>query len=331
MVTIHDVARESGVSLATVSRVINNSPVVSASTRQRVLDAIETLGYQIPVRAGSNAKKQVLVVTDVSEAEISNTLYQALSSYGYQMFVFYNCEQAAHSDLLRFLQQLPAGQVAGMILHNFVRPVDAELKAALDAYPIVQYGSQLPFSNTICLDLNHFQAAYDATEILLQRGSRRVASFVHDADTQSGLNMTKAPTNGYRSALLDAGLSPDAALLIESDFTIDGAYEQVRALFAAGQKPDGFLCPLDTMALGVLRALRDMGVRVPQDVQVISTMSFWCSPYSDPSISTLNYPSEALAQEAVRQLDLMISGQHGAGQFITLPHSFTLRESTRSL
>ena len=324
MVTTYDIAKAAGVSPATVSRVVNNSPVVSASTRQRVLSAIAALGYQIPVR--SSAQKQVLVVTDVSNADTSNALYAALSELGYQMVIFYNYEQSAQGDLLNYLRQLPAGSISGLILHNFVRPVAPTLLEVLNSYPIVQYGSTHPFSCTVCLDLDRTQVSYDAAAALLQRGAKRLACFTGESGGPAQQQL-----NGFRSALLDAELLPEPQLLIESDYTVEGAYESIRSLLESGLFPDGIVCPVDTMALGCIRAPQDAGLSIPEDVQVISTMGMWCAPYTRPSISCLDYPVETMAQEAARQLDLLLNGQKGVGQRITLPYSFTFRESTRSL
>ena len=327
MVTIHDVAREAGVSLATVSRVVNNSLVVSAATRQKVQAAIEKLGYQAPVRAGAGVKKQVLVISDVSDAEGSNSLYQALSALGYQMYVFYNCERKEpDADLLQFLKQ--QNNIAGIILQNFVRPVGEDLFAALNDYPIVQYETRLPFDNTVTLGINHFQAAYDATEHLLSLGCKRIAFVGGFSDIPTDAGTPRTMINGYRSALLDGNLMPDPALLIECDFTIEGAYEGLRHFLTAGNPADGFVVPLDTMALGCLRALREAGLNVPGNMKLISLLGMWCSAFTTPSISSLDQPSEAISQEAARLIDLLISGQPGAGRRISIPHSFTYREST---
>ncbi len=327
LVTIHDVAREAGVSLATVSRVVNNSLVVSAATRQKVQAAIEKLGYHAPDRAGAWAKKQVLMISDVSDPEGSNSLYQALSALGYQMFVFYNCEREdPDADLLQFLKQ--QNNVAGIILQNFVRPVGEALFAALNSYPIVQYETRLPFDNTVTLGINHFQAAYDATEHLLSLGCRRIAFAGGSSDIPADAGTTKTMINGYRSALLDGDLMPDPNLIIECDFTIEGAYEGLRDFLAAGKQADGLVVPLDTMALGCLRALQEAGQKVPGNLKLISLMGMWCSAFTTPSISSLDQPSEAISQEAARLIDMLISGQPGAGRRVSIPHSFTYREST---
>ena len=327
MVTIHDVARKAGVSLATVSRVVNNSLVVSEATRKKVQAVIDQLGYQPQVRAGAGVKKQVLVITDVSDADISNALYHALAACGYQMYVFYNCERAEpDADLLQFLQQQSG--IAGIILQNFVRPVGQALFDALNVYPIVQLNTRLPFNNSITLGINHFQAAYDATEHLLSLGCKRIALLEPSSDLSADTGAPRSRTNGYRSALLDHDLIPDPALQIDCDFTSEGAYEGMRSFLAAGNQADGFVCPLDIMALGCMRAMQDSGLRAPDNGMVISLMGMWCSGFTSPSISSLDYPREAIAQESAKQIDLMISGQPGAGQRISLPHSFTYREST---
>ncbi len=327
LVTIHDVAREAEVSLATVSRVVNNSLVVSAATRQKVQAAIEKLGYQAPGRSGAGIKKQVLLISDVSDPEGSNSLYQALSAQGYQMFVFYNCERKEpDADLLQFLKQ--QNNVAGIILQNFIRPVGEDLFSALNAYPIVQYETRLPFDNSVTLGINHFQAAYDAAEHLLSLGCRRIAFMGSFSDIPTDSGTPRTLFNGYRSALLDGDLMPDPALMIECDFTVEGAYEGLRNFLASGKHADGLIVPLDTMALGGLRALQEAGLNVPGDMKLISLMGMWCSAFTTPSISSLDQPSEAISQEAARLIALLISGEPGAGRRISIPHSFTYREST---
>ncbi|MBO6054771.1 MAG: LacI family DNA-binding transcriptional regulator [Oscillospiraceae bacterium] len=329
MVTIHDVAREAGVSLATVSRVVNHSLVVSQATREKVLEAIEKVGYQPPVRSGSG-RKQILVITDVSDADFSNSLYHSLADLGYQMFVFYNCEQSdPQQDLLRFLQQQSG--ISGIILHNFVRPAGEELFAVLNAYPVVQIDTWLPFDNTVTLGINHFQAAYDATEHLISAGCRKIVLLGGLFDLPPEAGYPRIMKNGYRSALMDAGQTPDPALAIECDFTIEGVYAGVRSFLAEGNSADGFVCAMDTIALGCMRALQDSGLHVPEDAKVISLMSTWCSAFTTPSLTALDYPREALSQELAQQMDLLLSGQPGGGRRIYLPHRFLYRESTGSL
>ena len=327
MVTISDVAREANVSPATVSRVINNSLVVSASKRQRVLEAIEKLGYVLPSRNAS-AGRLVLVISDVSNADMSNQLYQSLADGGFQMFQFYFCEGPnTQADLQNFLAQMPLQQIAGIILYNFVRDIDESLHRMLDEFPIVQIGCNQAFRRTISLEKNNFQATYEATRHLLELGCKRVAFF--SAGVENSLSILRHnQINGYRSALLDYGFAPQD-WIVESDFTVEGCYEStLQLLQRSGERPDGFVCPIDSMAVGCLRAIHDCGLRVPEDISMISLMGSWCSRFLKPSLSSLDFPPETICRETVRQLQLLIAEPSPVQQTIFLPFSFTFREST---
>lgn len=327
MVTINDVAREANVSPATVSRVINNSLVVSASKRQRVLEAVAKLGYVLPTRAATTGRL-VLVISDVSNADMSNQLYQSLADGGFQMFQFYFCEgQNTQSDLLHFLTQMPLQQIAGIVLWNFVRGIDEELQQALDEFPIIQIGCNQPFSRTVSLEKNNFDASFDATMHLLEHGCKRIVFFSSNTDF-SPSTVRHHQINGYRSALLDHGFAPQD-WIVESDFTVEGAYEStLQLLRSEGERPDGFVCPIDSMAMGCLRAIHDSGLRVPEDISLITLLGSWCSRFTTPSLSALDFPPEAICREAVRQLQLLIADPSPTQKTITLPYHFTFREST---
>lgn len=333
MVTIQDVAREANVSPATVSRVLNNSLVVSESKRKQVMDAVEKLGYELPVRT-TRSGKHVLLISDVSNAEFSNAFYHSLSASGYQMVQFYNCEgQHTQDDLLMFLQSYPANQIAGIVTYNFVRPLNTPLFELLNKYPVVQIGSSQPFHQTVRVGTHRFQAAYEVTKHLLKKGCKRIAALVAGAGSiREGSSGVTEVLNGYRSALMDYNLTVDPSLIRECDFLVEGAYESVRGfLKETDAVPDAILCPMDTLAVGTMRAVMELGYRIPDDIRIMSLMNDWPAPFLSPSLSTVNYPREAVAKEVVRNLHQMILGEQMHMQQLFVPYTISYRESTEGI
>ena len=332
MITIYDIAEECGVSPATVSRVINMSPVVSAATRNKVMLAIEKLGYSIPEKT-ANAGRIILYISNVSDPNINNAGYAAISDAGYQMLFFY-CGESKNTgkDLLQFLNSGIAGSIAAVVLLNAGLYMNSEIESRLSKYPVLQLMSRdMDLHRSVSAIIDYHHAYYKATEHLLDLGCKNICMFSPSSqalESDSKRN-TMSYANGYRSALFEKGMIPEPGMIAESDFTTEGCYEAAMSyLCSHAEHPDAFICPVDSMAIGCIRAVHDRGLSCPDDIKVMSMMADYYSSFAIPSISTLHIPYETMFRDGIRCITQMISDSSIPSQVLLFDYSLDYKEST---
>jgi LacI family transcriptional regulator len=307
-----DVAELAGVSPAVVSYVLNGGPrPVAAATRARVLLAVEELGYRPNGIARSLRINRTntlgLIVPDVANpffAELSRAVEEAAFAAGYTLVVGNATDvEARQTAYLRtFLQQ----QVDGVVLVPAHLPV-----ACLD----ILRGSQRPW---VVLDreiegaddiaqilVDNRGGAREATRHLLEHGRRRVACIAGPRDVAP----TAARVAGWRDALDDAGIRPAKALLRHVPYGRWAGYDAGRDLFGAARvaPPDAVFVASDEQALGLLRALAELGVRCPEDVAVVAFDGIAAGAYSLPGLSTMEQPFAELGRQALAHLTARIA------------------------
>lgn len=338
LLTIKDIARLSGVSVSTVSRVLNDRPDVSEESRRRVREVIERENY-IPnntardlVRVSSESIG--LIVRGVQNpfyTDIIHAIESALEAAGYTMVM----RQIGSGE-----DELEAGAVMqrekrlrGIIFLGGRSDYTGQELARVTA-PFVcctytnSYGTLDPArysSVSICDE----DAAHAAVNELLASGHRRIAALIAASDDSS---ISQLRYRGYCRALEEHGvtLSPELVISTGDSFAIEDAY---RAMNAALERTTGFTALFaiaDDMAIGAMRALREHGLRVPEDVSVIAIDGIAVSEYIYPMLSTLCQPKEELGSKSVELLLDMIEGRGGHRQ-LTLPTTFRAGASIRRI
>lgn len=332
--TLHDVARLAGVSFKTVSNVVNNRPIVRESTRERVLAAIAELGYRpnISARNLRSGRSAVigLAVPELSQAyfaQLADDVIRAAEARGLVVLV----EQTG-GQRDREIEVLRSPRLAltdGLLFSPLgLRPGDAHLVTV--GTPLVVLGER-----TFPLRVDHItmrsrEGARAATAHLVERGCRRIALVgAHDGETATTAGLRLA---GYRAALDDAGISFDPTLVapIEIWHRSSGA-DAMKRLLDAGLRPDGVFAMNDDLAMGVIRAVQDAGMRVPQDVAVIGFDDVDEARYTVPSLSTVDPGRRQIAETAVEMLLERIE-DHGVDSIsprdVAPPFQIIAREST---
>lgn len=322
MATMADVAREADVSTATVSRVLNNSMQVIPETRQRVLAAMEKLGYDYGTKrfaGGPISKKLILVMTNTTLPDILDELRKAAAEYGYQV-IFNYYEPGDTSNIF----DIVGSQISGVILLGVIDRGGA-LEAQLKNYPLVQLkAKRLQFKNNFVVMSDEAQMAYDAVQHLVGRGRRRIALVT----VKQSPFIEPRRDSGYRQALSDAGVQMDKELIFYGDYTYDGGYDAAKAMVKSGIKPDGVFCICDMMAAGCMKYFREKGIRVPEDVAVVSLDNTEVAEFLTPPLTTVDACIGETAQEAVKLLDSVIRQEVSTGRTIIVEHRLVVREST---
>jgi DNA-binding LacI/PurR family transcriptional regulator len=306
-VTMSDVARLAGVSTMTVSNVITKRINVSDAARERVLEAIRTTGYQmnLSARALKSGRSRVI---GLAVPQLDNAYYGMLAD-----LLIDEAAQRGYRIAVEKTSGVAAGE-ATAIAQSRALHLDGLLLAAVEfdpsgpaepdqGYPVVMLGEQDLGGRFDHVMMPNEAGTAAATEHLIDQGCRRIA-VVTDGGLDR-LTMITRRYNGYRSALEDRGLRPDPALRFALDaLSWEGARSTGRRIADAGLGVDGVVAFNDTVAMGVMRGLRDRGVRVPEDVRVIGFDDIPEAAVLTPSLSTVSPDHRWTAAKA---LDLIVS------------------------
>jgi DNA-binding LacI/PurR family transcriptional regulator len=344
MATSEEVARLAGVSRATVSRALNGSARISDNARERVHAAITVLGYEPDVVAQSlvRQRSRVIAVSLFPEASgLPNGL--PLSHLGQTAHYFYlgvveNIESEAVSlgyDLLlpsqpygkspnNYIQSLQTRRVAGCIM---LHASDARIRALThSAIPTVFIDRVAQGSHASYIKSDNIDGARQATMHLLSLGHRRIALLTGQTTDLAGLERLL----GCQQALGQAGIAPDSGLVRQSGWNMDEAYEAARALLAERRDFTAIVAGSDFMAMGILRALTEEGLRVPDDVSLVGFDDIEFCQYTAPPLTSVRQDRVAMGRGAVQRLIAMIEGTAEASPLI-LPTQLIVRKSTGSV
>jgi DNA-binding LacI/PurR family transcriptional regulator len=310
-VTIETVAAEAGVSKTTVSFVINDNPTISAPTRKKVREVIERLGYQPNVNARNLSSRRTRAVT-VLVPEIARVFedpYFARALSGIQdELEAVECRFSVRKASLEFVREkehlnlFRRAEIGGMLYVGSTL-LDGYLADLVEpGHPFVFINSVLPGVplHSVCAD--HVRTGRLATEHLIRLGHRRIAHVAGIDATTSG----RERREGYRTALEEAGISLDEALVVSGEYDRATARAAAERLLALADQPTALFVSNDVMAVGILDLLAEKGIRVPEEIAVVGGDSIEISTYARPPLTSVDQDIYAVAREAVRLLlDLM--------------------------
>jgi DNA-binding LacI/PurR family transcriptional regulator len=326
--TLDEVAERAGVSRTVVSRVVNNGPHVSRAKREAVERAIRELGYT-PNRA---ARALVTRQTGVVVLAVSGDGPEVFADPFFAQIIVGASATLEKTDL-NLMLSLATPVHGRQRLQAFLRTRGADgvmLVAMRGADPLIDIAGQsglptvfvgLPMHGTppFYVDVDNAGGSRTATEHLIRNGRRRIAMITGPDDTAVGRERRR----GYTEALLLAGLEPFATE--PGDFLEEGGAAAMRALLSAHPDLDAVVAANDNMAAGALRALRDTGRTVPGDVAVVGFDDMPIAMHTDPKLTTVYQPVQALGREAARMLVDLLDGAQPE-PFI-LPTKLVVRQS----
>lgn len=304
--TLEAVAKVAGVSRATVSRVVNESPRVSPDIRASVEAAIRQLGYT-PNRAARSLVTRrsdsiAVVITEPPGRLFSDPFFPrivrgvsaALTARDLQLVLL----MPEHGDEARTIRYLTGGHVDGVVLVSLhgEDPIPAALAAS--GVPAVFVGRPPALADVSYVDVDNRQGARRATRHLVEGGRRRIATIAGPDDMAPGRDRI----DGYRDALEEAGLHADPALEACGDFTHEGGAAAMEALLDRVPDLDAVFAASDLMAAGALSVLHARGRRVPEDVAVVGYDDSPIAATTLPPLSSVRQPIEEMGPEAVHLL-----------------------------
>ncbi len=328
MATITDVARSAGVSVATVSRVLNGTGQVSDLLKRRVMKAVKDLDYQpnlIGRMLRCSKSRTILVVISILLRDMITGIRDAAAEAGYEIIMQYCPEMDA--DLSQFTM-LHRGQADGAILVEVQVPKDV-LASLSASYPIVQCGGANQLSSANTVSVNYEDIACQMTRHLLDLGCRRIATVGIVGRGGETAYFSRERLNGVHRALEEAGLEIDPALHFDGLFGYNTGLAAADYFLSLDKLPDAIFCFQDTMAFGLIQRLVQSGVRVPEDLAVAGFDNTDLAKVMTPALTSVDQPIYEIGQEAVRTW-LMVEQDQGSkiGRHVQFDARLVLRDST---
>ncbi len=327
MVTIKDVAREAGVSVATVSRVWNDADFVSPETRQRVAEVAARLGYSPHGAARSLITRTTFALGVLRPdlygeffSEIIRGIDHVVRAAGYHILVSSSHESKDEIDAaLRSMR----GRVDGMIIMSSDLEAQRTLRTLQGSFPVVLLNGDAESKAFDTITIENHEGARAMTRHLVARGHRRIAMIAgpernHDAAER---------LRGYRTTLTENRIELDESLVVQGDFSELSGHLAVTQLLALESRPTAIFAANDSMAIGALSALRENDLRVPHDMAVAGFDDIPLARYMNPPLSTVHVDISQLGARAAALLLLSLQKNGRPHQHLQLSTTLVIRAS----
>ncbi|HTW37173.1 MAG TPA: LacI family DNA-binding transcriptional regulator [Steroidobacteraceae bacterium] len=324
--TISDVARELGISVATVSRALSRPELLRADTRERVLAMVERLGYRpnVLARGLRRGKTHAIVFVVPNLSPFFLEIYAGAEDVA-RAADFALLLGSSNGDPQReeaCFDQVTSGRADGIILLTGVAPAAyAAGRRALP--PLVSVLERLPEHSVPVIRTDHRGGATEAVRHLIELGHRRIAHIAGARHVASSARRLE----GYRAGLEAAGLAASPELLYPGDFTMQSGAAGIEKLLRLDEPPTAVLCANDEMAFGAIRMLNKRRLSVPEDLSIVGFDDQNLAAFYNPPLTTVHIPRHELGRRAALELIKELEGREGARE-VVLPTRLVIREST---
>lgn len=335
MTTLKEVAEHAGVSSATVSKVLSNTPYVSAQTRARVLAAVEALGYvpNLAARALAQGRTYNIGVifpfiytslfSDPQTLAILEGVERMATPRGYNLLISTPKIPIEASD--QFDRFLRSRYFDGVILLENLPDQSMSRHVAAHGYPYAAIGAQSPEPTPNTVYIDDYAGAYEVAQHLTALGHRHIG--IIDVAPILFFGMSER-LRGYDEALTAAGISPDQTPHASGAYTITSGVEAMQHLLQTTPRPTAVLCVTDLMAIGAINAAHSAGLRVPEDISVVGFDDIPLAVHVNPTLTTVRQQSHALGETAAQQLFGLLENKETTFDPIVVSTSLIVRGST---
>lgn len=329
-VTIRDVAKAAGVSASTVSRVFNHSDLVTEETQLRVRTVARQMGYRPNATAKSlshGRTEAIGVVLPTPHGEFFSEIIRGIDNVAKdaEHYLLISSARYTLSESAAALEAL-RGRVDGLLVMttHVETPQDVLDDHAIDS-PVVFMNSAMSDAGVDSFEIENRDGAYDATQHLIEQGNRRIGLMLGPPDSHD----VRERMEGYRDALTDAGLDPDAQPVIHGDFTQASGYQAGQQILALSPRPDAVFSCNDYMAIGAMSALQEAGVQIPEDIAIAGFDDIPSARYSSPSLTTVQVPVYDLGRRAAERLvEIIQAPTPPTPEALVLPSQLVVRASS---
>lgn len=305
--TINDVAKQAGVSIKTVSRVMNNEPSVRAPTREKVMAAVEALNYQPNLAARNLAGSKAYSIGFVYDnpnayyvIDMQNGILSACKKQGFEL-VIHPCDSTNENTIDEITTMVKTSRIAGLVLTPpfSEMPEFVEKIKELDVSVVrIMSGDVAPDELTPCVMINDHKAAYSITQHLVDLGHTKISFIAGGKEHKSTIERL----NGYKQALTDNKIAIKDEYIVEGEYSFESGVNGAQTLMAEADKPTAIFSCNDEIAAGALFAARLMNIEIPSQ---LSIAGFENSPFSRqtwPKLTTADQPNQSIAENAANLL-----------------------------
>lgn len=329
-ITIKEIAKMAGVSTTTVSMIINNKAGnISQGTKDRVLNLMKEHNYVPNVMARSLVTKKThtigLVIPDITNPffpEIARGVEDKANQEGYNV-IYCNTDDRTIKEE-RYIEMLLEKMVDGIIftasskrIEGFKNPMNVKI-------PVILMDREIEFAGIKAkITGNNRLGAYEGVKHLFEYGYKRIVFISGPLVNKPSLDRFE----GYKKALKE--FQQQSILVLEGDYKIDWGYEAVKKLIARGEAFDGIFCGNDLIAVGVIKSLKEEGLRVPEDVGVVGFDDIYMARLLDPELTTVRQPNYEMGYRAAEMLIDVISGKEPDPKDMVFDTELIIRKSTK--
>lgn len=330
--TIYDVAEAAGVSIATVSKVINGTGRISDKTRKHVTNIMEALKYQPSMVASALTGKSTftvgLTLPDLANpffAEIARAVEDRGHEYGFNVFI---CSTDNDPDReIKYFSLLTQKRVDGVIVATRTEK-DLFLKKLIQQnVPIALITGEMPTLAVDTVMVDDFLGGYQAGSHLVEQGHRRIAILAEDINTMSNRERIR----GCKQAMTAAGIEVDERLVTSGDFTVSGGKDAMIRLLDMEEPPTAVFACNDLLAIGAIQGARERGLQLPQQLSVVGFDNTILATIIDPPLTTIAQPIQEIGRQAMDLLVQEIKGEKSMKQRVVLMPELVVRGSTAEL
>ncbi|MBF7097039.1 LacI family DNA-binding transcriptional regulator [Alkalibacter mobilis] len=332
-VKIKDVAREANVSVATVSRVLNNIPLVNDETKKRVLDAIEKTGYKPNAIARSLKMRKTntfgIMIPDISRpyyTQVVRGVEDVCNIYDYNIILCNTDSDPGKEE--KYFDVFIEKQCDGILYIGKGLNQALVNKIQSTRVPVVLGAVNDIMGRYYSVAINNEQASYDITRHLIENGHKSIAFFTDDDETSFVAQERK---KGFLKALKKFGLKENPIYELKGKYSIKGGYDLMEELLTNTELPTAVVALNDEMALGAIRKLEDVGMNVPEDMSVVGFNNFQLSEWLKPGITTVAQPMYDIGAICARILIKIINNSKIDEKNVIVPHELIIRESVKDI
>lgn len=307
-ITINEIAQKANVSSATVSMVLNNKPGISPATRERVFKIVEEFGYSLsPLKKATSKNKgnlQLAIYKKHAKVVSDTPFFQALiegieskaRQNSYQLTIKYLDDNTNMEEVISGIRE---NAIDGMMLLGTELEEQDFMKFMPIEIPVLLVDSSFLDIPANYIVIDNISGVYTGTRHLLENGHKKIGYLKSSVSIQN----FKERYEGYVKALAEAGMTPDPVMTIPLMPTMEGAYEDMLGVLS--KKPhfaSAYIADNDIIAFGAIKALKESGIRIPEDISIIGFDDMPFCTMIEPKLTTINVDKNALGQLAVENL-----------------------------
>lgn len=334
-VTIKDIAKKFKCSPSTVSRALNNHPVVNEDTRRNLQEYARKVGYQrnqvsLNLLNTKTASIGVIVPTinNYYESAIIEGIDAVLQPLGYSLNICVTNEQYLLEQ--EYIEKLLSNRVEGIFVSVSQETYDAgHYEHFENVYkrnlPLIYIDREYEGFAAGSVTIDDYHGAFAAVEHLIQTGRKRIAHL----KGPNGMAVSEQRFKGYSECLKKYGLPEDDTLIVNTNFKVESAIQPVNQLLELSTPPDAIFCVNDQVAIGAMRVIRDKGLTTPGDIAIAGFDDSPISGYISPSLTSVARPGRQIGMEAARILvNYLTTPDHHVAENMILPSQLIIRQSS---